>query len=185
RTGVSRRPRAGTMSTKSWPSAPRPCIQITARRGDGAVSISIASSRSSAMPRMLPQRWRVGPPEARHELPDLLGGVDHGRVGPHEPLRQRRDVSRPSVAGTGQAPVRDGGVALARLVDEQLGGVLAALGGGAPRLALARLGRTPVHDEPARQAALDRLIPAAHLRAGGPRAEAAAAQRARLRVAGR
>src|SRR5713101_3683502 len=49
RTGSeSGRPSSGTMGSKSWPSAPRPCIQITAARGAGAVSISMASS-SSAM----------------------------------------------------------------------------------------------------------------------------------------
>src|SRR5438093_842881 len=64
RTGVPRRPSAGTMSTKSWPSAPSPCIQLTARSGDGAVSISSVSSSASAMPGMLPQRRRLGPAEA-------------------------------------------------------------------------------------------------------------------------
>src|SRR5712664_4845530 len=37
---------SGTMGSKSWPSAPRPCIQITAAVGLGALSISTASRRS-------------------------------------------------------------------------------------------------------------------------------------------
>ncbi len=44
RTGVAAgRPSSGTIGSKSWPSAPRPCSQITAARGFGPVSISIVS----------------------------------------------------------------------------------------------------------------------------------------------
>ena len=36
-------PSSGTTGSKSWPSAPRPCNQITAASGDPAVSTSIVS----------------------------------------------------------------------------------------------------------------------------------------------
>ena len=34
---------SGTIGSKSWPSAPRPCSQITQPRGDGPVSMTIGS----------------------------------------------------------------------------------------------------------------------------------------------
>jgi hypothetical protein len=42
RTGLARRS-SGTIGSKSWPSAPRPCSQITVAAGFGPVSISMAS----------------------------------------------------------------------------------------------------------------------------------------------
>ena len=36
---------SGTIGSKSWPSAPRPCSQMTQAAGLGPVSISMASMR--------------------------------------------------------------------------------------------------------------------------------------------
>src|SRR5437762_376288 len=36
---------SGTIGSKSWPSAPSPCIQMMAARGSRAVSISTVSSK--------------------------------------------------------------------------------------------------------------------------------------------
>src|SRR5512145_2508182 len=45
--GVGARPSSGTTGTKSEPSAPRPCNQITENCGFGADSISMAGNKSS------------------------------------------------------------------------------------------------------------------------------------------
>jgi len=50
---------SGTTSTKSWPSAPSPCIQMMLAVGVAAVSISITSSRPGTV---------RNPPEKRGDL---------------------------------------------------------------------------------------------------------------------
>src|SRR5262245_54598264 len=51
RTGLGRR-NSGTIGSKSWPSAPRPCSQMTEATGFGPVSISTASISRSVAARM-------------------------------------------------------------------------------------------------------------------------------------
>src|SRR5258705_3358804 len=62
---------AGTMSTKSLPSAPSPCIQTMLAAGAGAVSISMVSSRSAT--------FNLSPTEGsrqRHRGARRLGEVE-------------------------------------------------------------------------------------------------------------
>ena len=48
--GQARSTSSGTIGSKSWPSAPRPCSQITAWRGFGAVSISMLGRAMALIP---------------------------------------------------------------------------------------------------------------------------------------
>src|SRR5262245_8938484 len=53
------------MGTKSWPSAPSPCIQMTLALGSGRVSISTVSS-TSVMTGWLSRARLAGPPSVVH-----------------------------------------------------------------------------------------------------------------------
>src|SRR5262249_17105021 len=51
-----RRRSSGTIGSKSWPSAPSPCSQITASSGSPSGAISTVSSESSFTPRSRPEK---------------------------------------------------------------------------------------------------------------------------------
>src|SRR5215831_6427154 len=81
--------RAGMMGAKSFPSAPRPCIQITLADGFFPVSISIASSSSAMRSGFLRADRRLGPEGlydlvVRHDVgpADQVDAVRNGREDP-------------------------------------------------------------------------------------------------------
>src|SRR5712692_2648507 len=100
---------SGTTSTKSWPSAPSPCIQTMLAVGAGAVSISTASSRSATL-----RCSRDDGSRQRHGGTRCLGEVER--------LERRR---RPPVAvGQGRQPeppldeLQDRGVIVLSMADD-------------------------------------------------------------------
>src|SRR5690606_6957237 len=92
--GQSSRTSSGTSGTKSLPSAPRPCSQITAQRGSGPVSRSMVSSRDAAS--------NPVPPEKVHTAKPSDYGTTahpHPRPAPHpgeapQPARPRNNCPR-------------------------------------------------------------------------------------------
>src|SRR4029079_7036573 len=93
---------SGRMGSKSCPSAPRPCIQITAAVGAGAVSISIASRSWSAMGRgreytSPAARRATGGRSCRAHLIDTRSGGSY---------RRGRERNRRAPTGRGRRPPR-------------------------------------------------------------------------------
>src|SRR5881409_751536 len=89
--GRAARRSPGTTSTKSWPSAPSPCIQTMLAPGAAVVSISIASSRSATV-RPSPDGSRQ-----RHRVARRLGEVERfeRRGGPPVAVGQRLEPEAP------------------------------------------------------------------------------------------
>src|SRR2546430_10500120 len=80
------------MSTKSWPSAPSPCIQMMLAMGDTVVSISIAASWSATV-----RPSAVGRSRHAHRRAGRLGEVDRleRRGGPAVAIGQGREAEAP------------------------------------------------------------------------------------------
>src|SRR2546430_3268823 len=80
------------MSTKSWPSAPSPCIQMMLAMGDTVVSISIASSWSATVRPSAVDRSRHA-----HRRAGRLGEVERleRRGGPAVAIGQGRGAEAP------------------------------------------------------------------------------------------
>src|SRR5262245_12803185 len=83
------RARAGTMGSKSWPSAPSPCSQMTAARGSVPVSTSTVSSselivgpacrrasRDQALHQVLHEPVEAGLVDPAHDGDEVVLGVD-------------------------------------------------------------------------------------------------------------
>src|SRR5690606_2368463 len=125
--GRPRRSSSATMGWKSWPSAPRPCIQITARSGLGPVWTSTQSRR-----RLM--GWRG----SRLGTDGRLGsegfamrriGLNVGAVNQLDAVRDRGEHARSEqrAVGIAQAFQRFAdGLGLAGQVDDQASAVIRA-----------------------------------------------------------
>src|SRR5690606_24497831 len=98
---------SGTIGSKSWPSAPRPCSHSTAHSGAGPVSCSTVSSRAmESIGALYGQRHRCGhgslspSPGGSIPRPEADTGHWHGRR-----TRMSKNAQPASTAGSG-APAR-------------------------------------------------------------------------------